>query len=127
MAVVAVEPIIDEDSLLRRVHPSQVIDDKNLGTRRPSSGVFTDTELSADSEFLLAKYGLDLSFCLKGYAGYSVVRFAVQFARSNGMVVSHTPKEDNPAHTDVTGKKSKALQRQFAAASEWAHEEPKKA
>jgi hypothetical protein len=127
MAVVPVEPIVDGDNLLRRVHPSQVVDDKNLGTKRPSSGAFTDTELSADSELLLAKYGLDLSFCLKAYAGYSLVRFAVQFARSNGMVVTHTPKEDNPAHTDVTGKKSKALQRQFAAASEWAHEAPNKA
>jgi len=124
MPVVDIEPISDEDSLYRRIHPSQVIEDKNLGAKRPSSGAFTDPDLSTDSEFLLEKFGLDINFCLKNFPGYSLVRFPVEFARTNGMTVTHTPETDNPAHTEVTGKKSKALQRQFAATSVWAYEAP---
>jgi hypothetical protein len=124
MPVVDIEPISNEDNLYRRIHPSQVIDDKNLGARRPSSGAFTDANLSTDSETLLAKFELDANFCLKDFPSYSLARFSVQFARTNGMTVTHTPEADNPAHTEVTGKKSKALQRQFAAVSVWAHQAP---
>jgi hypothetical protein len=124
MPVVDVEPISDEDSLCRRIHPSQVVEDKNLGVKRPSSGAFTDTDLSTDSEMLLAKFGLDIDFCLKNFPGYSLVRFPAKFARTSGMTVTHTPEADNPAHTEVTGKKPKALQRQFAAISVWAYQAP---
>jgi hypothetical protein len=124
MPVVDVELIKDDDSLCRRIHPSQVIEDKNLGTRRPSSGAFTDPNLSTHSELLLAKFGLDINFCLQNFSGYSLARFPVKFARDNGMAVTHTPEPDNPAHAEVIGKKTKALQRQFAAISVWAHEAP---
>jgi hypothetical protein len=122
MPVVDVELISDDDSLCRRIHPSQVVEDKNLGTKRPSSGAFTDPDLSTDSELLLAKFGLDLKFCLTNFPGYSLARFPVNFARANGMTVTHTPEAGDPAHTEVTGKKPKALQRQFAAISVWAYE-----
>jgi hypothetical protein len=125
MPVAAAEIISDDDTLLRRVHPSQVINDKNLGRARPSSGVFYDAELSTDSEALLAKHGLDSSFCLRGYSGYSLARIEVEFARNNGMTVTNTPKEGNPAHTDVIGRKTETLQRQFAKHATWAHRESK--
>jgi hypothetical protein len=125
MPIVDVEPIVDEDTLLRRIHPSQMVEDKNLGARRPSSGAFTDPELSVDSELLLAKYNLNIAFCLRDFPEYSLARFAAGFARATGMTVTHTPQADNPAHTEVIGKKTKALQRQFAAISVWAHEAPK--
>jgi hypothetical protein len=121
MPVAAAEIISDDDTLLRRVHPSQVVNDKNLGRDRPSSGVFTDPEMSTDSDALLTKHGLDSSFCLKGYSGYSLTRIDVKFARTNGMTVTNTPKEDNAAHTDVIGKKTEALQRQFAKHATWVH------
>jgi hypothetical protein len=119
MPIVAVEPIVDDDWVLRRIHPSQIIDDKNAGTKRPSSGAFTDPDLSADSELLLAKFGLDSNHCIKNHAGYSLARVSVQVARTAGMAVTHTPQEDNPAHTDVTGKKTKATQRQLSSSAEW--------
>lgn len=125
MSIVAVEPINDDDTLLRRVHPTQVVEDKNLGGWRPSSGAFTDDELSADSEALLTKYGLNSGFCLQNYNGYSLVGLKAGFARAAGLKVDHTPKIDNPAHVDVTGKKTKGIQRQLAAASAWVHQEPK--
>ena len=97
----------------------------NLGRARPSSGVFYDSEMSTDSEALLTKQGLDSSFCLQGHSEYSLARIQVEFARANGMTVTNTPKEDNAAHTDVIGKKTEALQRQFAKHATWAHLESK--
>ena len=127
MPIAAAEIISDDDTLLRRVHPSQVVDDKNLGRMRPSSGAFTDPELSTDSDALLTKHGLDSSFCLRGYAGYSLARIEVNFARANGMTVTNTPKEGNPAHTDVIGRKTEALQRNFAKHAVWVHLQSKTA
>jgi len=57
--------IADDAGLLRRIHPDQVIDDKNLGRVRPSSGAFRDRELSVDAEPILYKQGLDWRFSLR--------------------------------------------------------------
>jgi hypothetical protein len=90
MPVAAVEPIVDEDSVLRRIHPSQVVEDKNAGTKRPSSGAFTDLELSADSEFLLAKYGLDFTHSLKDHEGQASV--SCSRVRRLTQTISHIQK-----------------------------------
>jgi hypothetical protein len=121
MPVAVAEIISDDDALLRRIHPLQIVEDKNLGRRRPSSAAFTDPELSTDSEALLEKHGLDSSFCIQNHAGYSLARVEVQFARASGMEVTNTPKERNPAHTDVIGKKTEATQRKFAKHATWVH------
>jgi hypothetical protein len=116
--------IANDHDLLRRVRPEQVVDDENLGLRRPSSAVFKDPELSADSEHILLQNGSDWSFSLQGYNGYSLARFKAGAARQHGLPVIHIPLQGNSAHVEVHGKKTQGVANSLIAACWWAHLEP---
>jgi hypothetical protein len=113
--------IANDHDLLRRVRPDQVIDDQNLGIRRPSSAVFKDPQLSADSEQILAQKGLDWTFSLLGYDGYSLARIKAGAARQHGLAVIHKPLDNNTAHVEVHGKKTQGIANSLVAACWWAH------
>jgi hypothetical protein len=98
--------IADDADLLRRIRPDQIVDDKNLGSRRPSSAAFKDPALSVDAEPILQQHRLDWTFTLRGYQGYSLARFKAGAARAKGLPVVAKPLQDNPAHTEVHGKKT---------------------
>jgi hypothetical protein len=49
----------DSAGLLRRIHPSQVVQDHNTGRARPSSAAFKDPHMSVDIEPILVSLGLD--------------------------------------------------------------------
>src|SRR6266404_7754429 len=95
-----VSHIDDDSSLLRRVHPSQIVRDM-AGQPRVSSGAFKDVDMSVDVEELLAGAGLDWHFSLKDHPHHSLVRLPASAARSNGQTVLHVPLADNPAHAEV--------------------------
>lgn len=111
--------VSDEDILFRRIHPDQVIHDKNTGELRPSSGAFKDHEMSVDIESKLAVYGLDWNFTLRNHPGYSLVRLTAGTARSCGQMVTYLPLSDNPAHGTVTGRKTQGTANILMKASEW--------
>lgn len=116
--------IDDPTHLYRRIRPDQIVDDQNLGRRRPSSAAFKDPFLSVDAESLLAAQGLDWQFCLQGFEGYSITKFTAGFCRGQGMAVVPKPILDNPAHTEVHGKKTQGAANAFVANSDWVHLEP---
>ena len=118
--------IANDDDLLRRVRPDQVIEDQNLGLWRPSSAVFKDPQLSTDSERILKQSALDWRFPLKGYDGYSLAQFRACTARNLGLAVIHEPIKDNDAHVEVHGKKTQRIANTLVEACWWAHLEPKK-
>jgi hypothetical protein len=113
--------IADDADLLRRIHPEQVVDDKNLGKRRPSSAAFKDPTMSVDAEPILHQYRLDWTFSLRGHSGYSLARFRAGAAREKGLAVIHKPESNNPAHTEVIGKKTGSIAKHLATVSTWAH------
>jgi hypothetical protein len=115
--------IPDAAGLLRRIHPDFVFHDKNRGRWRPMSGAFLDKEMSVDAEPILHEHGLDLTFSLRNYPGFSLARFRAGEARARGLSVMHKPLPDNPAHTHVIGI-TQATARHFAITCEWAHLEP---
>jgi hypothetical protein len=123
--MVAIQTIADDDILLRRIHPLQVVMDENTGRARPSSGAFKDPSMSVDSEQLLTAASLDHSFCLRNDPNHSLVSFRAEVARGLGMDVNHTPivsniaVEANPAHVDVVGKKSPGKANRLRDASTW--------
>jgi hypothetical protein len=124
------ETIPDDGGLFRRIHPSQVICDKNLGRYRPASGAFKDKEMSVDAESILHANGLDWTFSLRNSPGFSLARFTAYEARANGLKVVHTPRPeeqpDNPAHTEVIGS-TDATARRLVVVCTWIHlVEPKK-
>jgi hypothetical protein len=75
--------IADDADLLRRIRPDQIVDDKNLGARRPSSAAFKDPTMSVDTEPILHQHGLDWTFTLQGYSGYSLVQTETGQPRSH--------------------------------------------
>jgi hypothetical protein len=114
--------IPDDAGLLRRIHPDLVTPDKNLGRPRPMTGAFTDKEMSVDAEPILRQHGLDWSFSLRNWPGFSLARFRAGDARARGLRVVHDPcpeeQPDNPAHTLVIGA-TKATARHLASTCEW--------
>jgi hypothetical protein len=116
--------IPDDAGLLRRIPPQYVTHDKNRGRWRPISGAFKDKEMSVDAEPILRQHGLDLSFSLRNWRGFSLARFSAGAARARGLSVVHDPcpddQPDNPAHTLVTGT-TEAIARDLAVTCEWAH------
>jgi hypothetical protein len=111
--------IPDECGLLRRVTPSQVVLDNNLGRRRLSSGAFRDRQLSVDAECLLLNAGLDWTFSLKNYRQFFLVRILAVDARQNAQVVEHRPVPDNDFHTEIIGRKTGTICNALRLVAEW--------
>lgn len=117
--------IPDDACLLRRIRSDQIVDDENSGGRRPSSAAFRAPELSADAEPILKASGRDAQSTLDGYPGYSLVNLDAKHARAKGLAVIHKPVADNPAHTEVVGKKTQGIIKYLVANCTWVHLEPK--
>jgi hypothetical protein len=113
--------IKDDAGLLRRIHPKQVVPDQNRGGARPSSAAFLDPELSVDAEQILHVEQADWRFSLKDYPNYSLVRFSAAAARAVQLAVVHKPLPENKAHTEVIGKKTRAIANHLRDASDWVH------
>jgi hypothetical protein len=116
--------IADDTCLLRRIRADQVIDDANLGKRRPSSAAFKDPELSVDAEPILKANGLDWRSTLQGYPGYSLVNVDAGHARAKGLAVIPKPENGKPAHTEVVGRKTQGIANYLVANASWVHLEP---
>jgi hypothetical protein len=114
-----VRTIDDGAALLCRIHPRQIIFDKNIGAKRPSSAAFKDPEMSVDVEPILSDNGLDWRFSLRNHPDYSLVRFLAGEATSKGLSVVHKPEKDNVAHAEVLGKKTSAIAKHLATVSVW--------
>lgn len=118
-------PVVDDGSigndanLLRRIHPKQIVNDKNNGMCRPSSGAFKDPEMSVDAEPILHAGSLDWRFSLRNDPDYSLVCFVAGVARAENQKVIHDPEPDNKAHSVVVGAKNKGVARALSTASEW--------
>jgi len=115
----------DDAELYRRVRPDQIVDDQNLGQRRPSSAAFKDPNLSVDAEPVLRSAGLDWHFSLSNHPGFSLASFTAGLARTLNLTVELKPETDNPAHTEVTGKKTQGTANVLRDASQWIYLEPK--
>jgi hypothetical protein len=111
---------IDDDcGLLRRVTPSQIVPDANLGRRRLSSGVFRDRQMSVDAECFLLSAGLDWSFSLRDYPQFFLVRVRALLARQHNQAVEHRPLDGNPFHAEVIGRKPNPVCNALRDSAEW--------
>jgi len=120
------QPLPADARLFRRIRPDQIIDDENLGIRRPSSANFKDPEMSVDIELILIERGLDFQFCIKDHAGFSVAAVTTGAVQTLGLQLHQNPIAGvNPAHAEVLGKKTQGIANSLVAASSWVHLEPK--
>jgi hypothetical protein len=110
--------ISDGAGLLRRVHPSWVVEDKNIGQRRASSAAFKDPEMSVDIEPVLLDLGLDWNRSLRDFPQHSLVRLMAAAARAEAQAIIRAPTDENPAHGEVHGKKTPGIANRLLASSE---------
>jgi hypothetical protein len=115
--------ILPDDPLWRRVHPTQVIFDKNQGAHRPSSAAFGDHPNGTPMSIVLGKDSLARGrtgeALLAKFDGYSLAAITATDARENQQVVYRAPVPDEPDHGEVMGDKPKSVQRSFAKLAKW--------
>lgn len=66
---------------------------------------------------VLDDLGLTPEATIEKFDGYGLLRFSVVLVREMKLGVTASPTTDEPWHGDVHGKKTKAIERQFVAAS----------
>ena len=113
------ETIRSDERLLRRIHPTQVIPDENLGRRRPTSAAFHDFELSVEIASSLEARSLPLTHSLAGHPGFFLASITAKIARDHAQLVCRDPIPGNASHALIVGKKSHRIQKSLAVAAEW--------
>jgi hypothetical protein len=111
----------DGVALWRRIGPSWVIKDSNLGRLRPTSQAFQNQRggeafsihISTDA----AAIGLGPQDLVAGLTGFGMAEFGAGLARELRQGVVRVPEEGEIGHGHVVGKKSKSVREQFAKQS----------
>lgn len=115
--------ITDEADLWRRIHPKQVVPDKNTGQLRPSSAAFQNSTNNSPMSILIAEIVLksdrDTSDVLSSYPGFSLAVFTAGIARKCNQGVKRDALPDEQAHGLVFGKKTPGVRRKLAELSKW--------
>lgn len=121
---------IDDNTLLYRrimnqAEPpvKQIIWDDNKNCWRPSSVSFSDhsngSPMSVALGDTLKKEGLEPESVLDGHDSFSLASFPASVARAKEQGIMRKPLEDDPAHGEVFGKKTRGVKRFLADNSEW--------
>ena len=58
-----------------------------------------------------------------GHDGFSLCSFTAAQAREFKQVIVKTPKDGNPSHGDVVGKKTDGVRKAFTRVAVWVHRE----
>lgn len=121
--------ISDDTLLYRRVlnqpdpPASQIIWDENKNNWRPSSVAFCDhrdgSAMSIAIDDTLKKESLSPDSLLIGHDNFSLAAFPARIARENAQGIIRNPLENDPAHGEVFGKKTKGVKRALANNSHW--------
>lgn len=114
------DPTIENDErLLRRIHPEQIVADDKSGGYRVSSAAFNAVHMSVDLHSSLIAAGRDVTSCVRAHEGFGLVAITAGLAREKGQAVYKEPVEGNDAHGIVEGKKPPSVKNAFTAQCEW--------
>jgi hypothetical protein len=100
------ESIPDKETLLRRVHLLQLVEDSDTGLARVSSGAFKDQYLSVNFESILTEYGNGPEACLANHQAHKLISFSAGAARQVGQALCHDPLPEDISHGLVFGSKN---------------------
>jgi hypothetical protein len=112
-------PVPGDTSLLRRVHPSEIVWDDNDGCPRPGSGVFKDPEMSVHLGDVLQDEDRAPETVLAGKPTYSLVSLTAAFVESEQQEVRRRPIDEDQSHGEVCGEKPRGRCRLFARTAEF--------
>jgi hypothetical protein len=106
--IIRKRPILDEDLLYRRVHPTHVKDDGSVST-----AAFKDPNLSVD---LAALTTAEISLRRAKSGQYGLAKLVVRKVRAVTipLEVIHWPEIQNYSHSLVKGKKTQSAANQLA-------------
>lgn len=111
--------ITNDDRLLRRVRPNQLVRDLD-GSQRPSSAVFKALELSINIESLMIMQGRPPEDALTKYPGEYLTAIIAGDVRAYGHpIVKDTDPPNDPAHGLVLGKKKDSFANAMCRQHEW--------
>jgi hypothetical protein len=121
------QTVLNDDRLLRRVQasPSQLVTEPD-GSKRPSSAVFKDRELSVNIKSVMVAQGKTAEEALAGFSGWyltsiaagSIRRYDSERQESHPIVRDSDPPND-PAHGLVLGKKTSAFANAMVRSHQW--------
>ena len=113
------ESIMDQDRLLRRVPPQQVIREDD-GTIRPSTAAFKDEELSVNIEALMLEQKRKPEETLVGHAEFALTSVTAGDVREfEHPVVKDVEPPSDPAHGLVLGKKKDRFAKTMVRRHQW--------
>ena len=111
--------IPDSDCLFRRVRPNQLFTEPD-GSKRPTSAVFKNRELSVNIESLLVRQGRPPEDTLTGYPDVCLTSVkAGQVREHKYPIIKDCEPPNDPAHGLVLGKKTNAFANAMLRAQKW--------
>ena len=103
----------------RRVPPAWIVNDENLGRRRPTSAAFDDHRDGTSMSMYIAGAGNTVDDVMKGHDGYALASVTFdQLSRKNLRVI-HDPLPGFPSHVEVVGRKTKRIKSDLAKEAAW--------
>lgn len=116
----------DDERLLHRVRPNDMVVDAATGQRRPSSATFRSKSniISVDLASLTTS-----DKALAAYPHHALVEIDVGTVRSLGCKVVRDPQPDNPSHallygSGLDGRMTKSQARDIVSLCKWVHVGP---
>jgi hypothetical protein len=114
------DPSIGDDlRLFRRVTEAWIVRDENRGCQRLSSAAFDNYEMSVVLEDALAVDGRHPTDVLQGFPSTFLASITAGSAREQCQGVVRSPTQEEPAHGEVVGKKTKGRRRALVRAATW--------
>ena len=115
--------IEDDLELWRRIYPTWIVPDKNIGGLRVSSAAFYNSPNGTPTSVLLAdvvrETGRDAEDVLAGFDGYALASITAGQGRSCNQGVARDPRPNEPAHAYLFGNKTRSLRGCLARHAEW--------
>jgi len=114
--------IPDEDELLIRLPPDQVVWDENLNRHRASGEALDDENLSSYSSAILTRIGLTPKDVLEGHPeSWSVAGILASVFKQRGLKLNPDPDNSGPrcgpAHVTISGPKPSKARSKMAKQS----------
>jgi hypothetical protein len=115
--------IPDEAELWRRIPPTHLILDHNLGRIRPTSAAFENHPDGSPMSVFLADIVLESGrkpeAVLVGHEGFTLASITAGLARECNQKIVRKPLDMEPAHAEVVGKKTDGVKKRFYRGCRW--------
>lgn len=113
-------PIGLDEIVMRRVWTNELTSDETEeGRKRPSSQAFIQNGPDGDTSVYL-KSETTAERILANHPNMYVAEVRVGDIQAEGLEVERTPKEGDPGHCNIKGRKTKSNTRRIARKSTWA-------